>query len=93
MTVVEAAATCLGALNLAAFIIMGADKAAAGSGRRRAPEKVLLAFTVCGAGAGILLGGALFRHKTRKDGLMALFWTITTAEILLAAAVYSAALF
>ena len=93
MNIPKIAAIYLTTVNLAAFIVMGADKAAAKAHARRVPERVLLIFTVCCAGAGILLGSAVFRHKTRKDGLMAMFWTVTVSEILLIAAIYSGALF
>jgi uncharacterized membrane protein YsdA (DUF1294 family) len=41
------------------------DKRAAHRGRRRVPERRLLALALCGGGAGLWLGMRLFRHKTR----------------------------
>lgn len=56
----------LAAVNLALFIMMGADKSAARRKRRRVPETTLLALAVLGGAAGGLLGMLVFRHKTRK---------------------------
>ena len=53
-------------INLALFILMGEDKAAAKRNHRRIPESTLLGMAVIGGGAGGLLGMLLFRHKTRK---------------------------
>ena len=83
----------LTAVNIAAFALMGADKATATRKRRRVPEKTLIIIAFMAGGAGILLGCGAFRHKIRKQGLMAVFWTIFIAEIIAAAAVYSGGIF
>ena len=53
-------------VNLAAFLLMGADKRRAKKGRWRVPEAVLILSAVVGGGVGALAGMYLFRHKTRK---------------------------
>lgn len=51
--------------NLAAFALMGADKAKARRGRWRVPEKTLFLSALLGGSVGAMLGMSLFRHKTR----------------------------
>lgn len=54
------------AMSALTFILFGTDKAKAGKGGKRIPEKVLLTFSALGGAAGGLLGMLVFRHKTRK---------------------------
>ena len=70
--------------NLALFVLMGADKAAARRGSRRIPESALLGMAVIGGGAGGLLGMLLFRHKTRKPAFVLGLPVIVLAEAALA---------
>ena len=70
-------------INLALFILMGEDKAAAKRNRRRIPESTLLGMAVIGGGAGGLLGMLLFRHKTHKPA----FFICIPAIVLVEAAV------
>ena len=60
-------------LNLAAFLLFGADKASARFGPEhgspggvRIPERVLLGVAALGAAPGALAAMQLFRHKTQK---------------------------
>lgn len=53
------------AINLAAFIAMGADKRAARRHKRRTPEATLLLLAVIGGSVGAIAGMYIFRHKTR----------------------------
>ena len=53
-------------INAAAFMIMCLDKQLAKLHKRRIPEAVLLGTALSGGSVGILLGMALFHHKTRK---------------------------
>ena len=53
-------------VNLAAFILYGADKSFAKKGARRIPEKTLLLWAFLGGSIGALLGMKLFHHKTLK---------------------------
>ncbi len=53
------------AVNIAAYILMGADKRRAQLHRRRLPEKLLFGFAICFGGLGGTLGMYAFRHKTK----------------------------
>jgi uncharacterized membrane protein YsdA (DUF1294 family) len=60
------AAACLSAANLAAFLLMGWDKARSKRrGARRVPERVLFSAAALGGCPGAILGMLAFRHKTR----------------------------
>lgn len=52
-------------LNLAAFIVCGADKSAAQRQRWRVPEKTLFLLAAIGGSLGMYLGMLTFRHKTK----------------------------
>lgn len=53
------------AINVAAFLLMGADKGRAIRQQRRIPEKVLLLAALLGGSLGAFLGMQSFRHKTK----------------------------
>lgn len=55
----------LAVMNVAAFVMMGADKRRARKGRWRIPEKALFAAALAGGSVGAILGMQIFRHKTR----------------------------
>ena len=52
-------------MNLAAFALMGIDKAKAKAGAWRIPEKTLFLATALFGGLGGTLGMTFFRHKTK----------------------------
>ena len=52
-------------MNLAAFLLMGLDKARAKRGAWRIPEKTLFLVTALFGGLGGTLGMTFFRHKTK----------------------------
>lgn len=54
------------AVNLAAFVLYGADKSYAKKNKRRIPEKVLLFWAWIGGSVGAFLGMRIFHHKTQK---------------------------
>ena len=56
----------LSIINAAGLLIMFLDKQFAKLHTRRIPEAVLLGTALSGGSIGILLGMALFHHKTRK---------------------------
>ena len=56
----------LSIINAAGLLIMFLDKQFAKLHTRRIPEAVLLGTALSGGSFGILLGMALFHHKTRK---------------------------
>lgn len=78
----------LSAVNFLAFCYMGIDKHAARAGRERVPETLFLVAAILGAGPGILFGGYLFRHKTRKTSFTLPVVTITTLYLLLVSYLY-----
>ena len=53
-------------VNLAAFILYGADKSYAKKGARRIPEKTLLLWAFLGGSVGAFIGMKVFHHKTKK---------------------------
>ena len=53
-------------VNLAAFILYGADKSFAKKGARRIPERTLLLWAFLGGSVGAFLGMKIFHHKTLK---------------------------
>ncbi len=62
-----AIALYLGAVNLATFLAFVWDKRCARQGRRRVPEKKLLAMAVAGGAAGAVAAQRAVRHKTCKE--------------------------
>ena len=52
-------------MNVAAFVLMGVDKAKAKAGAWRIPEKMLFLVTALFGGLGGTLGMTYFRHKTK----------------------------
>lgn len=77
----------LSLITLATFIVFGADKLRAKRGKRRVPEKTLIALCAVGGSIGGLAGMYVFRHKTlhRK-------FTVGVPLILLAQALIAAAI-
>ena len=52
-------------MNVAAFLIMGADKKRAIAQKRRIPEKTLFLMAILGGSLGAYMGMQSFRHKTK----------------------------
>ena len=52
-------------MNVAAFLIMGADKKRAIAQKRRIPEKTLFLLALLGGSLGAYMGMQSFRHKTK----------------------------
>lgn len=57
-----------------AFLLYRSDKRAAERGTWRTPEATLLSVGLLGGWPGALVARALFRHKTRKQPFVALYW-------------------
>lgn len=54
-------------LNVSTFLLYGLDKAVAGSGLPRVPERLLQLAALLGSPVGALAAMQVFRHKTRKQ--------------------------
>ena len=68
------------AINLAAFWSFWLDKRAAIGGRRRVPERELLALAFFGGAAGAVIAQRLFRHKTRKQPFATILFLIAAGN-------------
>ena len=64
-------------LNFISFCITAYDKYKAKRGLWRTRERVFLILSFLGGGTGVLCAFYLFRHKTRKRGLLTGVWTLT----------------
>jgi uncharacterized membrane protein YsdA (DUF1294 family) len=69
------------AITLVTFLAYGYDKAIAGSGRTRVPERVLLLLAFAGGTIGALAGMWLFHHKTAKGSFQFLFWLVVAVQM------------
>jgi uncharacterized membrane protein YsdA (DUF1294 family) len=76
------------AITLVTFLAYGYDKAIAGSGWTRVPEKVLLALAISGGTIGALAGMQLFRHKTAKESFRTKFVLVMILQVALIATYY-----
>lgn len=52
-------------INIAAFMLMGNDKALARQKKRRVSERRLLTYAAVGGSVGAYLGMRVYRHKTK----------------------------
>ncbi|MGK9169595.1 DUF1294 domain-containing protein [Inquilinus limosus] len=75
------------AASAAAFGLFAWDKWCAVGGRRRIPERTLLALAVLGGTPGAIAGQRLLRHKTRKEPFRTRLLLIAGGQLLLVAAV------
>ena len=64
-TAAKCALAYLALINIATFLVYGADKRRAKRHRWRVPEKTLFLLPLLGGSAGAILGMHTFRHKTR----------------------------
>ena len=71
------------AINLVTFLTYGYDKIIAGSGRTRAPERVLLLLALAGGTPAAMLGMRLFHHKTSKESFQVKFGLVLLAQAVL----------
>jgi len=71
------------AVNIAALILYGVDKARAKDRKRRISEKALLGIAIIGGSVGAILGMLAFHHKTRHWYFRYGLWVILIIQILL----------
>lgn len=77
------------AVNLAAFILMGADKRKARLHKWRIPEKTLFLSAILGGSVGAMLGMIFFRHKTKHPSFLVGMPAIFLAQFILGIYIYS----
>jgi uncharacterized membrane protein YsdA (DUF1294 family) len=75
------------AVNLLAFVLMGADKSKARRGAWRIPEKVLFLSALAGGSVGAIAGMFAFRHKTKHLRFVLGLPAILLAQLIAAALV------
>ena len=68
-------------MSIVAFFIMGHDKAAAKSSKRRVPERTLWKLALCGGGVGAYLGMIIYRHKTKHMSFRIGFTLLAVAQV------------
>jgi uncharacterized membrane protein YsdA (DUF1294 family) len=67
--------------SILTFGVYAVDKSAAGGGRRRVPENVLLSLGFLGGWPGALIAQQTLRHKTRKKSFQVRFWLTVAANV------------
>ena len=92
MPALSPAAAALGVyllcMNLAAFLLMGADKRRARQGRWRIPERTLFLTTALFGGLGGVLGMKVFHHKTKHRAFRWGFPALLAAQLAILLAAY-----
>lgn len=69
-------------MSVAALGACGWDKARAVARQSRVPERLLLGLALLGGSPGLVLGMAVFRHKTRSPGFVLALAVIVIAQLL-----------
>jgi uncharacterized membrane protein YsdA (DUF1294 family) len=67
--------------SVVSFVVYAVDKSAARAGRRRVPERTLLALGVVGGWPGSVLAQQGLRHKTKKSRFIHAFWLAVLANV------------
>jgi uncharacterized membrane protein YsdA (DUF1294 family) len=68
-------------MSVIAFAAYAADKAQAGLGKGRVPERVLHLIELAGGWPGAMVAQRQFRHKTRKARFQLIFWLIVVVHL------------
>ncbi|MEE0954836.1 MAG: DUF1294 domain-containing protein [Eubacterium sp.] len=76
-------------MNLAAFLLMGADKRKARLHQWRIPEKTLFLSAIAGGSVGAMLGMTFFRHKTKHLSFLLGMPAIFIAQLVFCIFIYS----
>ena len=80
-TIIIVAVTCVVAMNILAFVLMGHDKRCARKGKWRVSEKTLFLVTACFGGLGGVLGMRVFHHKTQHWYFRVFFPVLLVVQI------------
>lgn len=75
--------------SILTFLVYAADKSAASTGRRRTPERALLALGLVGGWPGAAVAQRMLRHKTRKMRFQLAFWGTAALNVAALVAVNS----
>jgi len=67
-------------MSAVTFAVYGLDKVAARAGRWRTPEATLHLLALLGGWPGAFVAQRVFRHKTRKQPFVAIFWGTVVAN-------------
>ncbi|PTM98910.1 DUF1294 domain-containing protein [Mycoplana dimorpha] len=73
-------------VNVLTFLAFCHDKAAAGAGEWRVPERTLLGLALVGGSLGAVLAQRLLRHKTRKEPFRSILALIIGCQLAMAIA-------
>lgn len=68
-------------MSLACFVAYGWDKRRAANGGRRLPESTLQLLALFGGWPGAIVGQRHFRHKTKKQSFLVLFWAMVVVHL------------
>lgn len=71
-------------INLVAFGTYAFDKAIAGKGLARIPERLLLTLALVGGSIGAILAMLIFRHKIRKRSFMIRYYLTLAFQVVAA---------
>ena len=77
---INALYACLIGMSVIAFLFYGYDKRQAIRNRSRVPEVILHMLALLGGTPGALLGGLVFRHKTKKLRFQIVFLAIVLLQ-------------
>ena len=69
------------AVSILSFVVYAVDKSAAGTGRRRVPERTLLLLGFAGGWPGAIVAQQMLRHKTQKASFRRAFWVSVLANV------------
>jgi uncharacterized membrane protein YsdA (DUF1294 family) len=68
--------------SIVCFSVYAVDKSAAGTARRRVPERTLLTLGVIGGWPGAIIAQQTLRHKTQKASFRKAFWGTVVVNVL-----------
>jgi uncharacterized membrane protein YsdA (DUF1294 family) len=68
--------------SIVCFIVYAVDKSAAGTARRRVPERTLLTLGFIGGWPGAIVAQQTLRHKTQKASFRKAFWGTVVVNVL-----------